>query len=952
MKKRLTILGVAVGALIALVVVLQVFRGRIADANMGELEHRLAGGDPEARRAAAAMILRVRPDHPEALMVSAEGLLDLGKREDARRILEGMTARADAPGFRRAVMLLTRTYLDEAADQVYTGDVDLALERAEPLIDQALEVRGRVKDDEGGDMLLIEARAMDLRATLLERRLRARSLELAKARAVNYEQQVESLAQAVDETATLITAEDIKLAAVCLRANQAAPEDPYAYLYNFRRFLRAGNTAEARAVAGRLLGLKIIDRAVAGEVAHTLLSIESIYARPVTPQDISVAHALLSSPALSRTPSLWHRLAETELALEEHRPADAERLARAILGDPESQGHPRATNLLARAMIDQNRASEAVAFMTRFNDRVLTSDGLMMQGMAHLADGDNNRAREVLRQSLDLDPQNLPARLAMIQSMVERNAVLEADQDILIAQKISPDHPRVVAFCARLFIEKLDRRSLLKLLAPVVTPQAVTPRDVRLAALMALDDRAALEPVVAARLGGKASDVLAIFADAWLRCGARRRWETAFLINHCLFDALTSDPLRLAHAPVSPAPLDPSLLPVITPESDAPMVPSEVDARYFVPSLPQAALAVTEVAVDRWPGERPALLPVMIELALWSGRDEAARRLLSEVSPPPAEGTLLAAVRDYLGGSTPTSLDGLPASPTRYWLQLAVALRSSDSDRPLLRLTSLITAHSWAEPALLMFMRTELERDDVVGAKLAIEATQKLNPEMARLATGRLNLAQRYPREAMEEADVVGHDEAADSEVRIQAAEIAARAYLLVGQSEMATFAFDSLSYSMPDRKLDMRMHALDILILSRKTATASASSLAVEAQNARAVLDRVLVRAATIMPPQRLNVLIDNILLYQPNEPILWLHQANAQVASGELGRARRLLERLRQVVPDAPRIAELARSIEHAQTQPATRRSDTAPPPAQPPRPGDPPPPATQPSETGGGE
>lgn len=947
MQKSVKILGIAVAALIAVAVVLQLLRGQVTTANLGELERRLTHEDAAVRHEAAAAIQRINPEHPSARLVNARALIELGRRTDARQILTSLTADAATPGYVEAVALLTRSYLDEATEQLMTADVDLAFERASPVIDLALsahELAGE-RAAKNADLLNLEARALDLRATFMQRRLYARVLDLAKARAVNFEQQVESLGLVVDQVRATIAAVDAKLATICKRARAVSPGDSRPYLYEFHLYLRAERYPDARGTASRLLALPSIDRAVAGEIAHTLLDSENLYARPVTAEDASLARDLLASKSLTAEPSIWYDLSEARLALWDRRYADAERLTKAIIHNPDTLGHPRATTMLGIAMIEQNRASEAVTLMTRATELAPSSEGLMVKGIAILATGDPFRARETLRQSIDMDPQNLPARLAMIQALFDRNAILDTEQDLSIAQKINPAHPRVRAFAARLMIEKLDRRGLLAMIAPATALRVITAADTELAARMAIDDRNAVKVLAEGRAKIDPDDTLAMLAQAWLKAGGRRRWEVASLLNERLAQALASDPLRLGEAPTCPAPLAPALLVTVDPNAatEATPIPSEVDARYFVPSLPQAAYQVTRLTALRYPEAAASLKPVLIELALWSGHNDDALQLIASLPEPAAPGTMLDAIREHLEGRTPASTANLPDSPSRRLLQLAALMRNDAQDPAVLRsLSELLINHAWAEHALLMLVRAALERNTLTDARLAIETAEKLNPEMALLAKGRLSLALRRPREALEAAGIVGRDEATDSEIRVQAAEIAARANLLIGQADVATATFDTLAYSMSDRKLPMRLTAIDVLVRSGKNqqAATAISSLTADAQSSPGMLDALLVRAQTVMLPQRFEALLNTIMLYLPEEPMLWLHQARVLTAMGKTDLAGQVIDRLQRIAPGAPRVRELAAELNRIKDKGESSPSTGTPSPA-----------TTPPAETGAG-
>lgn len=931
MQKRLTIIALVVAAVLGMAIVMQMLRDRLTNANIAQLETQLHDEDADVRHTAATTILRAQPDHPSARLVSAAALLELGQRSEARKILASTLQHADAPGFLDAVILLTQSYMDEAAEQLHTTDVELAIERATPLINEALSTRLLAGDIAKSDarLLMFQARALDLRSTLLDRKFRIRSLELNRARAISFEQQIESLGLTVDQTQKAIVAQDKELAEVCAYAIKTMPRDSQPYLYEFRRLRRSQYIADARDAAARMLDLPSIDRAVAGEIAYTLLSSELLVARPVTAADIELARRLITAPALTEDESLWHDLAEAELALQENRPTDALKLARSILDEPDYAAHPRATAMLARAMIALNRGTEAASMMARFNDVAATSEGLMVQGLADMAAGDDGHAREAFRQSLELEPQNLPARIAMIDSLFRRNAILDAEQDILLSQKISPTHPRVRGFVTRLLIEKLDRQAIWLFIEPALTNDVLKAEDTLIIGRMAIDDRATIAPLVTRRLAANPDDTLGLLTQSWLVSGARRRWEIAFLLSRRYLESLTINPLGLAGAPQCPVPLAPDVYAIVTPDDQPAPLPSETDAYHFARSLPQIALVITRLACERWPESRQELLPTMIELAVWSGDNALARPLIDELAPAPAEGSLLAVLRQSLDGQSLTGLDSLPPSPTRFFLSLEQALLADDFPLIQQRVRELLTAHPWAEPAFLHAVRHALEKSDPTAAKITIEIADRINPEMARLARGRMNLALRNPREALEAASAVGRDEATDSEVRVQATEITARANLLIGQPELAAGAFETLAFSMEDRsKLPMRLSALDVLVRTQRDRKAAVviGTLAADAETRPDITDQVLVRAAIVMTPQRLDALIETLRLRRPDEPVLWLHQSHALLAAGNTEEASRLCDRLKTVAPSAPRVLQLAEQIAQAAARsappsPATR-------------------------------
>lgn len=109
------------------------------------------------------------------------------------------------------------------------------------------------------------------------------------------------------------------------------------------------------------------------------------------------------------------------------------------------------------------------------------------------------------------------------------------------------------------------------------------------------------------------------------------------------------------------------------------------------------------------------------------------------------------------------------------------------------------------------------------------------------------------------------------------AAELRARGHLMLDQQSLAVGVFDQLSSSVREHRPEARVGAADVLIAVGKPYAAAEilSELASAPEMPARMLDQVLARAWLVMEPARMRALVDAMLNFRPEDPLLLLYQA-----------------------------------------------------------------------------
>ena len=910
--RKLFIVLLVLGGLALAVPVIDGCLDRNTAKKLMDLERFLSKPDPKAREWAAGELLDAYPSRSgELRLVRAQALVELGRLNQARAVLDGIPADQPKPTLRQAALIRFESYLVETTDVLARAKPDkaaLAVARVEQLLTEAETARQSLEQMQADEVLLLKLRAREIEA-----RARALRLEMVvpkqahdKALAANVQDEIEKFGERVEDLRSKIRKLENRLVQLCNKAIELDGDDPEPRRILFSMWLAAGEFKQARRMAQQLCELPQVHAALAGRYADSLLSMEERFGVPVTEDDVEVARSLLDHAGLTDHDSIELGIARVTLALHDRDPALAEALATALL--EKYPKHARAVSLLSIALCEQGRADQAVEVLDPIYEKNRSAVVRWAMGRALVEQGDERHGHELIRQSLDLQPNNLPARLFLAQTLVDGGHVLEAERDIRQATQMYPDHPQVLGLYARLLIERLDRAGVRRLMEQhVADPHApVNWRDVAIACAMVLDDRAAV-----AVLCNQGSGLVGAFGRGWLDAPRVNRFETAAIVARTLLRAI-DDPLAVGVGLVGGSDWT-GMHPVEA------RTPDPLTRCIYVPWPTVPALELAEAGLRRWP-EQPWLLEMSCRLWLWSGREGLAHQRLAkaeslglDLSPT---GRL---ARAYLDGTEPAELDRAGASEsedaTAQWLRLAALLRAGQWEPVAPLLQHILGEHHWPEQALLKTIRTALaqERGELVEAYLTI--ADDLNPSMARLVRSRLHLARDKPVDAVYEARMLSRGEHSSSELRRLLIEVLTRANAAIGHVELAVGMFENLALAQHDDQLRLRLAAVDLLIDTDRYPTAAlvVDSMIQEGAWSPRDLDRIMQRAVEVMRPDQFAERIEKMTTEGGQNPVVLFYDAVSRHRAGDTQQAEAVLRRVLEAHPNAGRVTlELAAVLE----------------------------------------
>jgi len=877
---------------------------------------------PQARLNAIEQILRLDPQRNDShrndlLIKQAQTLIVMARYEKAREALSRlMPSESDQPSQIQAFILRADSCLREAADWIAGSTVNglaTTTKRSNQLLAQAQEAVDQLNEypDTAYVVNMLKARRVSAQAALLRLELEVQKVEFAKARAADFDEQAAQFGVVVAQLKRKIRLLGNELIDLCEQAIADDPADPLPRELLFQMWADTERFDDARRVAGELADLPSLNDAVAGRVANVLLNMESLYARQTTADDIQIVVRLLEHPGLSGDKDIEFRVAQVTLAMHRRDYESAEQLARDVL--ELYPGHPKAMCLLALALVKQGRGDQAVDLLLSFNDRVTSPYVRYALGVAMLSIDRSQNGREMLRQTLDMQPMNLRARLALAQSLVDEGFVLEAEPDILRAVSLAGDHWHVIQLQVRLLIRRMDREELLDLLGDQFA-QGAKPlgwRHAAIVAAMAVDDTAQVTGLVAQQLEEDPADVIAMIGVGWLHAAPSHRVDIAGFAVRVLLGMLDSDPLARTDPPAIGVFLD-------HPTAQTPVgvdIDPIIHAR-FVPWPKQQALDLVDAALARWPGQ-PVLLDQGARLSLWAGRSDAVVGYLDRLErsgAAPSEAAL--AVRAFVRGENldVASALGLDrggdersgVSPTIQLVMLADALRRGDRASAENTLTEILVQVPWPEQALLRVVRDALQQGDSEKVSAWLEIARQVNSSAALLTQARVDLALGQPNDAMHTIRLLLRSEQdGASELSRYASEVLARTYILLDQTNLAMGVFEDLALSARDQKLEMRIAMIDTLIETQQREAAIAALTAFMAHDdipAR-LLDGVLVRAKAVMSAKDLIELIDEKHAIDRENPLRLLYKATCLSELGEDEAARKVVQRVLKGYPRATR-------------------------------------------------
>ncbi len=938
MWKRNIILIVLIAALGAGAVSLWNWRGRQRQKQLDLFARQITDADPYLRLLAAEGLLRQEPDNESHKQVRAAALTELGRHAEAREELQALIDKG-TPQLESYAAMQIESFFAEAEKIVGGADrqrSDSVVERIETMMaavqSQTRLITGKQR---AFDITLIEARRLDTLASACRFALQGRRVELTKARIGGIQQSIETIGLEVTELQEKLKRLDDELLRACSRIAQMQPEHPLGAELLFRSHLRRGEFSQARSVARSMIAWKEIPTGTVARMVDTLLDLETQFAEPVLEADIQLAGELLSHGNQTGNRGIDYQLAKATYAITQDDALTAMELAHGIVSH--EWLHARALCIAARARIIDGEPMAGVAILQKYTE--LKRDPLVRYtlGLAYLATGEPrqiNLGQEALRQCLDIEPNHLPARLRLIESFVATGFIIEAADDVNVVEQISPQHPRVLALKAQLAIESEDLASIGRLIDEQLGADAAALReeDVAMVIGMIIDDVPRVRRFAAQLRAIQPHDVLLLLADRWVQLPPMRRARLAPAMARHLHDHMARDPLKNPLRPAVPT-LGGLSRDTAAATANAQHLLDSIHKTHFMPQPLEVGLELAALGLDRWP-QSANMISAGVELNIWLNRIAEARQWLRRLPPDFAAGpeSVEALAGAYLEGDFERMAQRIKdatlknhgsITPTHRLLDLDLALRDQDLKRISDRLQQMLQNHPWAEQALLMVVGDAMRREQPDRAFATLGSVEQINPQLASLSRGRLNLGLSRAADALHDIEKVVAIENVGTEVRRWAAEVRIRAYLLLDQQPLALGVCDQLAISLRENKIDAAIAAADVLLLYGKPTAAAEvlAEIAAGQENTPYTMDRVLARAQRVMKPSRIRGLVDALLMYRPNDPVLLIYQAGAMIPEDDLV-SERILKALIARHPQSPRaLMEMADLMRQVQPDEAVR-------------------------------
>ena len=880
--------------------------------------------DPRIRILAVEGMLRKTPTDERLRLSRAQTLIELGRHHEAREELQGLI-RDRTPMLQRVVTLEIESYFVEANNEIHRAalrDSDRLIQRVETLM-TGVETESKLLALPGNSQALrvLDARRLDVTVRAWQLGLASKRVDLTRARLGQVNQTIDQVTIQVEDHEKRMNELGKSLTDLCDKILAEDPSNAVAMELQFASDIRQGRFDNARQTAARIAALSKLPVSVIGRVADTLLNIEEYFAAPVSEQDVELAGRLLTHPQQDGTPDDLYDIARAQFELRRGNGADAEKLASKMLG--EHPLHARLQCILALARHQQGKTDVARKNLERFNEherdaRIRYTLGdiyLSMNDPRHVSTG-----HEMLRQSLELEPNNLTARLRLVESLVRNNYVAEAATDIRIAEEINPKHPRVMALKARLAVERTDLGSLADLIDQQAAVLTATLKWQHLAVVgaMVLDDVPRVRSLTAELSKLTTHDSVVMIAQAWSSSTAMKRGLVAPAVARALLAVADGDPLLRGTDPATPL-LGSHLKRAQAGTGDLEARLEPLLTNYFVRRPLDLGLELMSCGLDRWT-DNSVLTVLAAEMNLWLARPDAARELLKRIPPDerffrsdlvPILNALLAGQDAQASGLlTALSLEAKEVPATVRWAALWMALNKGEQRGVSDSLKALLDEHPWAETALLVTVIDAVRKNQADLAYVRIGLAEQANPRLAHLARGRYNMSLGRTAEALHDAEMLVREEDAHTEVRRWAAEVRAGVHLLLDQQPLAVSVFDQLALTGGEGTMDSRIAVIDVLMASGKGHAAAEllSGLLATPETPARVMDQLLARAQLVMKPGRLRALVDSLLTFRAKEPVLLLYQARL-AAEEDFVVGERMLRSLIKQRPDAPRpLMELA--------------------------------------------
>ena len=922
----------------------------------------LADEYPAQRIAAAQSILRVSHEDAQARLVLAAAYLDSLRFGPSRQTLQPLLA-IDGPSRMHAQLAMTESYLIEAAFQAAdatAASADLVAERVESLLGEAVLLHKSLaaNPEAGASPLLIEARILDIRAMIMQARLRSLDIEFSKASAIDAEAQVHSVGVQLAEWRGQLAILNQRIEAVCRQALEQYPHDPRPHALMVRRWIRQGDHAKVHRSLEILANHPgPLERSIVGQVVISFFDLEWTVGRVITPTDLEMVRQLLEHPSLTGVRNIDFRLAQTELSL---RQADWDTaLEQAMQTMRIFVGHPRAVCQYDMALAQLGRRSEAIRSLAVLNEKIRSPYTRYMLGRIYLLDQQPNMAMEQFRQALDIQSDLAGPRIAIVQTMLDQGYIREAANDIRWLYRRMSDHPLAVQAYIRLLVEQMDLENLASLILQQGDPagNAQGWRSAAIVTSLLVDDLPQAQVLAREQLLDNPIDPLAHLTLVLAPDKHGARFQLSGMLATVLLDLMDADPMlrlgtpqRLAgmnhlkrttitsrHNPdtdILSLAIDPNLPRPTAGDADLPVVEAiDLDplslGRFVTPSY-RTALDLAEAALDRWP-DQEMLRKHALVLSLFC--DDAPSRnahwqVLYSHHPEaywlnhPLQAVDAFARMDWQALADQLSRwraeDVTYPSVLRIWLDLSLLASTpahASGLRPALR--KALHDQPWCEPLLLTPLRETLARRELEMTFGMMQDARQITPQMSLLTGARLGLATQRLQDASHDLEMLLAKEGTASELRMIAADPSIKVLLSLGRPEQAAGLLERLGLSCSYRRHAMHLAAADLLHQLGRTSTAISilTATAAESQISPRWLDAALQRIVALLPPERSVRLLENMQQIQPGQWIVRVHLAMAQIRNHELDAALETLAYLERVAPRLPRVAAVRIQVSIAQ-------------------------------------
>ncbi|MBI1336489.1 MAG: hypothetical protein GC164_05955 [Phycisphaera sp.] len=842
--QRLILIVALLAVLGALAVVMGVMGGGGVDQKtLEQWTAQLDDRDPQVRLDAARSILDIQHNDRKARLTAATSLIALRRFADARDQLD-MLADRRGTGDTQVLRLLCESYLDEArlwSDSSSRGSLDLLEAEVEDHMDEAEPMLALL------DRLPGQASVVKL--------LRARQADIRATLLVNKRRfNITALADAHHDNLT-DQIQDFGVSSVDIRSR----------------------LAQLNQQIGELC--KEIDPAV--DPDHTAL--ELLFRVKMRERDIdgarAVARSLLELPHVGRSlvGKISTQLFDMERDIAVSVDAQDLDLVEKLLNRPGLEGdenlvyslasarlamaqgrgaqalqqsdailekyvdNPGAASIKAQALTATGQAREAVLFLVPLTERLRAGELFYDLAVAYLAQDRREDAVAAFRKCLETYQDHLPARIALAETMLDLGQNIEAQPEIRMAVAINEQHPGVRQLEMRALLMTLDAQGTHNLLSRVADLPATPTTQ---------DEAAMVSMMVLDDVAGL-SELLSEHPDRgrdalrWAaRAWAKQPAKTRMPSGWMLAREWAT--LALSDPMARFAPVHP--MPKIKPENESP-----------------AQTLLASPFVD-WPQSHALRLI-----------DDLAQR-----QPIPDE---LSTLRDMLAACIAPPPSGPTLDPAG--------------------LTQHLAQHPWDSPAVLRMLSRPEVFDHPEASDAILRNIEPINPDVAALARGRLQLARLDAPGAVETLSTLRSRDVLGKELLLRVSDPIARARLSMGRADQAAGEFYNLIISLPHERLNLQRIAVDVMIHNGDTrdAVSSLAGLLTDSSATDDVLDDLLDRAAVLMSADRVLNLIDARLELVPKDAVLRLYRATILMSMDRNDEAYQAATLLLRDFPDSPR-------------------------------------------------